>query len=350
MSSRTHLLALSLLAGCAGDEPRSPCYAPAPHSYAGTVRTLVELPEVAIDAIALPDGQVFAFSSEAQGTRLTGWRLDGSGAYTDLGTWEMLSGPMTVLANGRVAMIAYDGCRSVVLDPTEPGARTLRDCTAEHFYPEVLWQDHGGRLLMFGVYFPGGNDPEGGVFELDLAARAAHKLDVRPALSFGAPPAQPLQLCDGRVVFATVLHGSDFITAAPAIHQYDPATDQVTTIDLPYPVRDAVQLDTTTALALGIDSGEQMLFELDLETGATAPIVTQPGEVSQQFWQQSLVGLADGTALVVADDGSLRRYLPDERRLEPLGVAFDEPPRRLVRLSTGPVLAFHDDGRIDIFE
>jgi hypothetical protein len=290
---------------------------------------------------------VFAFTVD--GDRRIGSRLDPSGAVIELGDWEDIWGPMTALADGRVVILDLSGCRFVAVDTAAPGDPTVRECALADFNGDMVWQAPDGRILLFGTGYVGGNDPHGGVAELDLDAGSARKLDVRADLSFGAPPERPLQLCDGRVVTATQINGSDIIAPGEAIHQFDPATDAVTAIELPYSVHEAVQLDTTTALALGTENlSDQVLFELDLETGATVPIEAPIGDVLQ-LGRHALVGLADGGALVVAEDGAVHRYSPEQQRIEPLGLAFADLPRVLVRASDGRVLAFHD-GKVEVFE
>lgn len=347
MLVRVGVLASSLaLAGCAG-EPSSPCYSVAPREYSGTIRRFAELPDAALGVVALGGGRVFAFT--AADDRRTGWRIDPSGEVVELGGWDGVWGPMTVLADGRVLMVDNGGCRSVVFEPAVPGAPAVRECALADFRADVLWQAPDGRILMFGTGYVDGNDPHGGVAEIDLDGGGS-KLDVRTDLSFAGPPERPLQLCDGRVVTATELNGGDFIAPGEAILRFDPATGEATAIELPYSVRDAVQLDTKAALVLGEENlSDQVLFELDLETGATVAIEAPIGVVLQ-LGRQALVGLADGGALVVAEDGAVHRYSPEQRRLEPLGVAFADLPRALVRASDGRVFAFLDDGAIEVFE
>lgn len=342
------LVLLALLAACGDSE--SPCYAPEHHDYAGTVRAFAEADNL-LGALALPDGQVFVLTSDGLDAPVVARRLDRSGELVELARWDGLWGPMTRLADGRVAVVDNQGCGSVVVDPRDPGPATVRACELAGFYPSALWPDRAGRVLMLGKYIPDAR-AIAGVFALDLARGEASRVAVDDTYYFSEAFDRPLQLCDGRIVLGTYIDGGDFFAPGPAIYQFDPASDTATPLELPYNLYRMAQFDPTTALAIGYDpEGNQVLFELDIETGVTTPISPPTlGDDLSVYYRQMLIGLADGTALVVAADGGLHRYLPAEQRTEPLGVGFSDVPRYLVRRSDGPVLAFQDDGRVEMFE
>lgn len=350
---RLSLTAVLFITSCGAEEP-SLCHAPAAYTYEGAVRRVFDFAETAIDAMVLPDGQVFVTTGSWKGStfEFRGSRLDpATGEVVALARWIDDGGPMTRLRDGRALIFDSVACRYTLVDTVTPGEAVTKTCDLENFDIKIVWQAPSGSVLLFGAYYPGGNDPEGAVYELDVAAATARKLETRTALDFGVPPRQPLQLCDGRVLFAqTEIHSDDFVTFGEAVHFFDPAREELEEHPLPIAPEDAAQLDATTALLLSSDDGLTFLAHLfDLETrelrevGAPELALVVPNT-------GSLVGLADGSALAIGDDGAIFRYLPAAERFEATALRFVDPPRALLRLPGGPVLALSYKGVVELYE
>jgi hypothetical protein len=353
---RSLLLPLVGLVACAPD-PVSLCHAPAPYAYAGTLRPAGQLPRRPLDALALPGGRVFAVTADYLDPTST-WQLQAyvldpaAGAVDEVARWEASPGPMTRLRDGRILFFDSFACGYTLLDLDAPASPTHHTCTVEHVDIELMWHDPRGDLLLFGTYYPGGNNPEGAVFTLDLAAGALTRVGGATEHGVVTPPNAPFPLCDGRLVLPhTEFDGGDYYGDAEAVHYYDPATEQFTSVDLPFAPDHAAQLDASTALLLSIDGDpEPLAYILDLDTQAVRPVAAPDVDLPPAVYTDPLVGLADGGALTVAADRTLLRYDPAQERFTALDLRFAADLERLVRLSTGPVLAFEADGRLELYE
>lgn len=354
MIGRVALGVLSLsLAGCADDEA-SRCYAAGEYAYAGRVRAIGALGDRPVAGIALPDGRALALTLDAD-LHAVAWTIDpASGAVVQVAGWGGRGGPMAVLEDGRVFVVDEFSCQFVVIDPSAPGSPEVKDCGEPNFDAKVVWPVGGGQVWLFGDYYgEDGNGYEGAVFELGLADGGLRKVWTRTTDGFGERVSRPLQLCDGRLLFAgTLLDGGDFKAPDAFMHYYDPAARVLTSVESRYSGWDAVQLDAETALVLGVDDAAPGLslvaYELDVVTGAAQVIAAPPWP--WDAWARSLVDLAGGSALLVDVDLGIHRYDPAARAFVAQGVAFAATPWVLLRLSTGPVLAIDKDGAIALFE
>lgn len=348
-------LAVVTLVACAPD-PVSPCYAPAPYTYAGQVRTVGQLPAFLNTAIASPDGRALAIVFDFVGPASLAYRAylidPASDSVEQVAAWDGGHGPTARLADGRLLHFTNSDCTYVLVDPDASGEVTTRTCDVENLSVELMWQDPSGELLLFGHHDGDGLASDGTVFKLDIEAATMTRLDTQVEHGFLAPPDQPFPLCDGRLFFPhTRLDGGDFVDDAEAVHYFDPATQQLTSVTLPFAPEHAAQLDATTALLLGTeDSFTEIFARYDLETGELRAIDPPADELSPGVSVDPLVGLADGTALVVAESGAIHVYTPETGRFAAAGARFTGAPRRLLRLATGPVLAFTVDAQIEIYE
>lgn len=362
LSIRCSSIAVFGLCACGPEATTtSPCYAPAPYTYKGEVRQLAPLPRTISDALALPNGRVLALGVEIPDSGTVQFlnsahRFDpNTGALDAIGEWEGSPGPAARLADGRVIAFTGFDCRYVLFDPDRPGSLASRTCALgspdDNLNVELIWQAPGGEVLLFGPFFPGGNLGGATVFELDVASGAIVKYDTSAEHNFARPPDAPFPLCDGRIVFPhTELDGGDFIDDAPAVHYYDPEQRRLSTLDLPFAPDFAAQLDATTALLLGHNFDGPQAAVLDLETRALTPVSAPETVFAGYDARERMIGLADGSALVIGDDGDLHVFDAERREFTKSARKFAEAPRALVRLTTGPVLAFGDDGVVEIYE
>ncbi|MBZ5712960.1 hypothetical protein [Nannocystis pusilla] len=354
MRPLSSVLALAAVLACA-PEATSPCYAPASYSYRGEVRSVGQLPGVAYRVLALPGGRALAITADLDQSpyRFEAFTIDpAGGAVESAAAWQSDLGEVIRLDDGRIMFFEDFACRYFLIDLDEPATVTPRTCDFEDMRVTLLWQASGAEVLLFGEYFGGGSGG-GAVFSLDLATDKVTRLATQPTEhAFGTPPREPFPLCDGRLVFPhTMLDGGDFIDDAPAVHYYDPAEKELTSLDLSFAPERAAQLDAKTALLLGHDDDRALLAQLlDLEAGTLRPL-TAPDEELDTMFDDTVVGLADGTALVTGEDGAILVFSPETERFAPQSARFAGAARHLLRLSTGPVLAFTDaDNQIDIYE
>lgn len=357
-SPRPRLLPLALvgLVACA-PEPASSCYAPGPYTYAGTIRDAGRLPASSYDALALRDGRALAVTGELVDQSSTFavrvFAIDPAAAQIDeVATWTGGLTVMTPLVDGRILFFDRLECAYVLLDLAAPATAARRTCDHEPLAIEYVWQDPDGEVLLFGRDY-GDDDQAGEVFSLDLADAVVTRVDTSTEHGFRSPPRAPFPLCDGRIVFPhTFFDGGDFFGDAEAVHYYDPAARRLTTLDLPFAPGRAAQLDARTALLLGPGTDDEpVAYVLDLDTQALRPV--SPPEVPllpAVFDDGNLVGTADGKALTVVADGAILLYEPDSERFVAQDLRFTGEIRRMLRLSTGPLLAFSGDGGLELYE
>lgn len=340
------VLSVASLVACNASEP-SPCFAPRAYSYAGTVRQIGVAPESPLATVALPDGRaaMLTFNTELVSSAWVVEPADGS--VTKIGEWSELVDVMVALRDGRLLVVGGSMCSYSLLDPAAPGSVTPRSCDAEHFNPELAWPVDDGRVVLFGNdWGPDGNTYGGAAYMLTLADGAMRRLGAKTEDGFSDRLAEPMELCDGRLMFpVTEFFGGDFTSAAMSMHTFDPASESLTSVAAPFTGQRAVQIDAETALVLTVEDGfggAVTVYALDLETGAAA--VTTTPTLPWKGFLQPLVGLADGSALLCAEDGAIHRYDPATRTFAATEAAFASGPQTMVRLTTGPVLAVASEG------
>jgi hypothetical protein len=354
MRSTSFTFVFAWTVACAAETP-STCYAPAAHDYRSQVRTIGQLPSSSWYAFALPDGRAVAVTVAIEtpepSSHYAAFMIDpADDTVEQVAAWDGSFGPMTLLDDGRLFLFESGDC-SYVLVELEEGSATRKPCSGDGFNAELVWQRSRSELLLFGSAFREGIDSDGVVFSLDLGTSTLARLDVAVDDGFARTPDAPFPLCDGRLVFPhTQFNDGDFLADAPAVHYYDPAQRELTTVALPFAPDRAAQLDAGTALLIGRDNDGEIAHVLDLDAGTSRP-VGLPDEAVHPMYEETLVGLADGTALVVGMSGALHIFSPDSEQFTRLAVRFAGEPRRLLRLSTGAVLAFTGgDNAIELFE
>ncbi|HEY8379635.1 MAG TPA: hypothetical protein VIK91_24250, partial [Nannocystis sp.] len=355
------LLAAVWLCACGPEAAStSTCYAPVPYAYRGEVRQLGSLPRGTDGALALPDGRVVVHVVELD-EQWQPWssfyRFDPStGAREVIAERVDWIGPMTRLRDGRVfGFSRWAQCRYVLFEPDRPGSLVSRTCALESpddgISVELIRQGPDGDVLLFGDFFRGGNHRTPTVFALDLGSGAIERLDTSAEHGFLRPPSAPFSLCDGRLVFPhTEVDGGDYYDDARAVHYYDPKTRQLSTLELPMAPIFAAQLDASTALLIGDEDDAPGAVLLDLETQTFTEVPGPPARMTGLYGNDALVGLADGTALAVADGGAIFIFDPKRGQFTESPARFADAPQVLVRLPAGPVVRIGNEGTVEIYE